>query len=296
MASPSLIIEELKKQPNWFARKMRDLPVVPIAILSTILFAAIFAPLISPHDPEFMTLADRNAKPFWYDNSTGKFPLGADALGRDILGRIIYGTRISLLVSFVAIVTGVVIGGTLGMIAGYLGSHIDEFIMRLCDISLAIPYILIALVAVIIFGQSIPVLLAILAFSTWSAFARQIRGETLVLKELDYVALAKVAGASQFRILVRHIFPGVVNTIIVIATLRVGAVIMFEAILSYLGAGIPPPTPSWGSMVSDGRDYLPTAWWIAFFPGLAIFLTVTALNFLGDWLRDKLDPRLRQSV
>ncbi|MDP6072506.1 MAG: ABC transporter permease [SAR202 cluster bacterium] len=296
MASPSLIIEELQKQPNWFARKMRDLPVVPIAILSTILFAAIFAPLISPHDPEFMTLADRNAKPFWYDNSTGKFPLGADALGRDILSRIIYGTRISLLVSFVAIVTGVVIGGTLGMIAGYLGSHIDEFIMRLCDISLAIPYILIALVAVIIFGQSIPVLLAILAFSTWSAFARQIRGETLVLKELDYVALAKVAGASQFRILVRHIFPGVVNTIIVIATLRVGAVIMFEAILSYLGAGIPPPTPSWGSMVSDGRDYLPTAWWIAFFPGLAIFLTVTALNFLGDWLRDKLDPRLRQSV
>ena len=139
-------------------------------------------------------------------------------------------------------------------------------------------------------------LLAILAFSTWSAFARQVRAETLVLKQLDYVSLAKVAGCSHFRILAKHILPGVVNTIVVIATLRVGAVIMFEAILSYLGAGIPPPTPSWGSMVSDGRDYLPTAWWIAFFPGVAIFLTVTALNFMGDWLRDKLDPRLRQSV
>ena len=290
------LIADLEREPSFLAKTFRDLPVVPIFILFVIVFAAVFAPLLSPHDPEYASLQDRNAPPFWVDGSTGEFPLGADALGRDVLSRIIYGTRISLLVSFVAIVTGVAIGGVLGMVAGYIGSHTDEFIMRLCDISLAIPYILIALVAVIIFGQSVPVLLAILAFSTWSAFARQVRAETLVLKELDYVALAKVAGCSHFRILAKHILPGVVNTIVVIATLRVGAVIMFEAILSYLGAGIPPPTPSWGSMVSDGRDYLPTAWWIAFFPGVAIFLTVTALNFMGDWLRDKLDPRLRQTV
>ena len=290
------LIADLEREPSFLAKTFRDLPVVPIVILSVIIFAAIFAPLLSPHDPEYASLADRNAEPFWVSGSTGEFPLGADALGRDVLRRIIYGTRISLLVSFVAIVTGVAIGGVLGMVAGYVGSHTDEFIMRLCDISLAIPYILIALVAVIIFGQSVPVLLAILAFSTWSAFASQVRAETLVLKQLDYVSLAKVAGCSHFRILAKHILPGVVNTIVVIATLRVGAVIMFEAILSYLGAGIPPPTPSWGSMVSDGRDYLPTAWWIAFFPGVAIFLTVTALNFMGDWLRDKLDPRLRQSV
>ena len=270
------LIADLEREPSFLAKTFRDLPVVPIVILSVIIFAAIFAPLLSPHDPEYASLADRNAEPFWVSGSTGEFPLGADALGRDVLG--------------------VAIGGVLGMVAGYVGSHTDEFIMRLCDISLAIPYILIALVAVIIFGQSVPVLLAILAFSTWSAFARQVRAETLVLKQLDYVSLTKVAGCSHFRILAKHILPGVVNTIVVIATLRVGAVIMFEAILSYLGAGIPPPTPSWGSMVSDGRDYLPTAWWIAFFPGVAIFLTVTALNFMGDWLRDKLDPRLRQSV
>jgi peptide/nickel transport system permease protein len=279
-----------------FIAGVKELPVIPVSILFIIVFCAIFAPWVSPHDPTHSVLSDRNATPFWVEGSTGEYLLGADPQGRDVLSRIIYGTRISILVAVVAILAGSILGTSLGMIAGYMGSNIDEFIMRLCDVSLAIPYILIALVAVIIFGQSVPVLLGVMAFSTWSAFARQIRAETLVLKEMDYVALAKVAGCSHFRIILRHILPGVFNTMIVIATLRVGAVIMLEAILSYLGAGIPPPTPSWGSMVSDGRDYLPTAWWIAFFPGVAIFLTVTALNFFGDWLRDKLDPRLRQAA
>ena len=166
--------------------------------------------------------------------------------------------------------------------------------MRLVDITQAIPYILVALVLIIVLGQSFPVLLGILALSTWSGFTRQVRAETLALRETDYVALAKVAGASSFRIMYRHILPGTANTVIVIATLRVGSLILLEATLSYLGAGLPPPTPAWGAMIADGRDYLATAWWVAFFPGVAIFLVVMALNFLGDWMRDRFDPRLRQ--
>jgi peptide/nickel transport system permease protein len=161
-------------------------------------------------------------------------------------------------------------------------------------VKLAIPLILVAMVIVVVVGQSFAILVGILAVNSWSSFARQVRGEILQLKNEDYVALAKVAGASVFRIFVKHLFPGIFNTVMVIATLQVGGLILTEAILSFLGAGIPPPTPAWGSMVSEGRVYLGSAWWIAFFPGVAIFLTVLAFNFLGDWLRDKLDPRLRQ--
>ena len=170
----------------------------------------------------------------------------------------------------------------------------DEAIMRIVEITLAVPTILVALVIVIIFGQNFIVLLAILAFVAWNAFPRNIRAEVLTLKTSDYVALAKVAGASSLRILFIHIFPGVINTVLVIATLRVGQLILIEAILSFLGAGIPPPKPAWGAMVADGREYLGDAWWISFFPGLCIFLVVMALNFLGDWMRDRFDPRLRQ--
>lgn len=156
------------------------------------------------------------------------------------------------------------------------------------------PYILIALVVAIVLGQSLVVILGVLAFATWSVFARQVHAEVLVLKQMDYVAQARIAGAGAGRIIVRHIFPGVINTVTVVATLQVGALMLTEAILSFLGAGIPPPTPAWGVMVAEGRDYLTNAWWVAFFPGAAIFLTVLSLNFLGDWLRDRLDPRLRQ--
>jgi peptide/nickel transport system permease protein len=272
----------------------RRWPIIPAFIILTLVVCGVFAPWVAPQDHLKSSLRDRNAPPVWYEEGSSKYILGADPLGRDVLSRIVFGARITLIIGVVSIAAGLLVGTVLGLISGYLGKHVDEFIMRLADISLAVPYILIALVAVIAFGQSLPVLLGILAFSTWSAFARQVRAETLVLKETDYVALAKVAGASGPRIIYRHILPGVLNTIIVIATLRVGALILFEAILSFLGAGIPPPTPSWGSMVSDGRDYLATAWWVAFFPGIAIFLTVAALNFLGDWMRDRLDPRLRQ--
>jgi len=261
----------------------------------------VFAPLIAPQDPIYSALRDRNAPPTWYakwyeenPKVTQRYVLGADHLGRDLLSRVIYGSRISMIVAATALVAGGLVGTLVGLASGLAGGQIDELLMRLVDISRAIPYILIALVIVIALGQGVLIMVAIVAWTTWGIFARQVRGEALQLREMDYVALAKVSGASGLRIMFRHILPGVMNTLIVLSTLRIGSLILFEAILSYLGAGIPPPTPAWGAMVADGRDYLGSAWWIAFFPGMAIFLTVLALNFLGDWLRDRLDPRLRQ--
>ena len=226
---------------------------------------------------------------------SSKFLLGTDHLGRDVLSRVIYGARISLLVSIVTLAVGGSIGITMGLMAGWYGGFVDEFLMRLVDIKLAIPLILIALVLVITLGQSLWIIVTVLCLFIWPRFARQVRGEVLQLKHMDYVSLAKVSGASTARILFIHIFPGTINTLIVVSTLQVGIVILLESTLSFLGAGVPPPTPAWGSMVADGRDKLAGGvWWISTFPGVAIMLTVMSLNWFGDWLRDTLDPRLRQ--
>ena len=223
-----------------------------------------------------------------------KYLLGTDQLGRDLLSRVIYGARISLMVSAVTLGVGGTIGVTLGLVAGWYGRWVDELIMRFVDVMLSLPLILVALVLVVALGQSFTVIITVLCLFIWPRFARQVRGEVLQLKTRDYVALAKVSGASTPRILFIHIFPGTINTLIVVATLQVGIVILLESVLSFLGAGTPPPTAAWGSMVADGRDRLAGFWWIATFPGLAIMLTVMSLNLFGDWLRDKLDPRLRQ--
>ena len=224
-----------------------------------------------------------------------KFLLGTDHLGRDVLSRVIFGARIALIVSIVTLGVGGSIGVVMGLAAGWYGGFVDEFLMRLVDIKLAIPLILIALVLVITLGQSLWIIVTVLCLFIWPRFARQVRGEVLQLKHMDYVSLAQVSGASTARILFIHIFPGTINTLIVIATLQVGIVILLESTLSFLGAGVPPPTPAWGSMVADGRDKLAGgAWWISTFPGVAIMGTVMSLNLFGDWLRDTLDPRLRQ--
>jgi peptide/nickel transport system permease protein len=213
-----------------------------------------------------------------------------------MLSRVIYGARISLVVVVVALGIGAGIGVSLGLVAGWYGHWVDELVMRVADIKLAIPTILLALVLVLALGQSFLIIVVVLAIAVWPRFARNIRGEVLQLKTMDYVALARVSGASTLRIMFIHLFPGTINTLIVVATLQVGIVILVEATLSFLGAGIPPPTPAWGSMVADGRDRLVDGWWIATLPGVAILITVMSLNLFGDWLRDTLDPRLRQNL
>lgn len=271
------------------------LPWVSIAIVVFVLvLPALLADVITVHDPLRGNLADRLSPPAWMEGGSWQYPLGTDKLGRDLLTRIIYGARISLTVSAITILIGAVLGSTLGLLAGYFGGWMDRIVSWLIDTFLSLPHVLLALVIVAAIGPSFVTIIAIIAATIWAYFARQVRGETLSVRESEYVARAKVAGASPFRILFRHVLPNVANTLIVLATLQVGVVILEESSLSFIGAGIPRPNPSWGVMVADGRDQVLIAWWISLFPGLAILLVVLALNLMGDWLRDFLDPRMRQ--
>ena len=222
-----------------------------------------------------------------------EYPLGTDKQGRDILSRIMHGARISLMVSSLAILLGGGLGTLLGMLAAYRGGKTDAIIMRVVDIKLAFPSILLALVLVAAIGAGFVTVIVVIAVLLWARYARVVRGEALAIKQQDFIDRARVSGASNSRIMMRHIFPNLVNTVVVLATLEVGHVIILESTLSFLGAGIPAPTPAWGVMVADGRDLITTAWWIFLFPCLAIVLTVLSMNLLGDWLRDKLDPKLR---
>ena len=274
-------------------RLFRSYPVFSIIVLALVLFAATTATWIAPHPATHGELRARHAAPALL-GADNDYLLGADSVGRDIYSRLLYGAGISLVVAAGTILIAGSVGTVLGLISGWYGGWIDEAIMRLVDAMNAIPVILIALVLAVAVGPSFALLLGVLSLGQWPAFARQIRAETLSLRERDYVQLARVAGASTTRILHRHMLPGVFSTVLVVATNQVGTVILAEAGLSFLGVGVPPPTPSWGGMISDGRLYLTEACWICAFPGLAIALTVLSLVFLGDWLRDRLDPTLRQ--
>ncbi len=274
-------------------RLFRSYPVFSVAILSVLVFAAITASWIAPFPERYGELRDRHAEPSIFGGEGGHL-LGADSVGRDIYTRLLFGARVSLIIAAGTIVVAGSFGTALGLISGWYGGWVDEAIMRLVDAMNAIPVILIALVLAVAVGPSFWILLGVLSVGLWPGFARQVRAETLSLKSRDYVDLAKVSGAPIHRILYRHILPGLFSTVVVVATNQVGTVILAEAGLSFLGVGVPPPTPSWGGMISDGRLYLTDAWWVSAFPGVAIGLTVTALVILGDWLRDHLDPRLRQ--
>ena len=273
---------------------LRRWPIIPALIIFTLIVCAIFADQIAPHDPYVNTLTDRNTAPFTTGASGQYYVLGSDFIGRDLLSRIIHGSRISAMVVLVSITVGVSVGTTCGLLAGYFGRHADEIIMRIVDIWAALPFIMLALIVVSIFGQDLKILIALLALISWPGAVRLVRAQTLSLRESDYVHFARVAGASPTRILLRHILPGVINIVVVSATLGVGGIILTEATLSYLAVGIPPPTPAWGAMVANGREYIGDAWWLSAIPGMAIFLIVMAGNFVGDWMRDRWDPNLRQ--
>jgi len=286
-------LDELTKANNLW-QTFRSLPILPVATIILLLFVGLFAPWISPYPPLDGDLDLRNANPSWLGGTGSPYLLGGDHIGRDILTRIIYGTRISLIVAGTVLIFGTLVGTVLGLLSGYIGGLLDEFIMRLVDFMYAVPFILVVLVCAVLWSPSLMLVIILLSIFTWPPFARQVRAETLTLKEMDYVSLAKVSGSSGIRICTRHILPGLFNTVMVMASLQVGSLVVTESVLSFLGVGIPAPAPSWGSMVSEGRNYISTAWWISFFPGIAILLIVFSMNFLGDWLRDRLDPRLRQ--
>jgi peptide/nickel transport system permease protein len=273
--------------------ELRRLPWLPIIILGGFVIMALFANWIAPYSPVGMALTGRLQPPG--ATVAGKFYLlGTDSLGRDILTRIIYGARTSVIVAATGLLFGGGLGLIIGVVAGYKGGIIDVILMRLTDCFMAVPTLLIALVFVMTLGAGLQTIVIALSIVTWSRFSRVIRSEVLLLKERDFVQQARVANCSSLRIMRVHILPNVLNTFIVLCSLQVSQIILTEATLSFLGAGVPPPTATWGNMVSDGRDYITTAWWICFFPGVALTLVVFSFNNFGDWLRSRFDPRLRQ--
>jgi ABC-type dipeptide/oligopeptide/nickel transport system permease subunit len=275
-------------------RDRRWPPTIPLAIVGALLVCAIFAPWLAPRSPLEGSLGDRLIPPIGMENARSEHPLGTDRLGRDTLSRLLYGARISLSVSVVGIILTGTLGGFIGLVAGFLGGWVDTLLMRLVDISLSLPGILIAVLLSVVFEPSFKNVIIVVVFLLWPSYARLVRGETLSLKHQEFVALARIAGCSPLTIMFRHIVPNLLPSILVLATLHVGYVIVLEAALSFLGVGIPPPTPSWGVMVADGRGLIEQAWWVSILPGIAILVTVLSLNILGDWVRDRLDPKLRQ--
>ena len=267
------------------------LPWLSIIVLLLILVCAAFAELIAPHDPLQINVLDRHMPP----GESSSHLLGTDSLGRDILSRLIHGARTTVIISFVSLLAGAVVGTILGLISGYFGGWIDAVIMRCVDAALGFPTILLAMIIVVFLGTgTINIILAV-TLTFWARFARMARGDVLSVKVQDFVTLARITGVSTPVIICRHIFPNVVNTLTVISSLLVGQIILLEAALSFLGLGLPPGAPAWGIMVAEGRDILLEVWWLSLFPGLAITIVVLAFNFFGDWLRDTLDPKLRQA-
>lgn len=274
---------------------LRDLRFVfPATIALIVIIVAVTAPWIAPRSYYEMTLPHKLRPPFWEQGGSLKYPLGTDSLGRDILSRMIGGARISLVASMLSILIGAVVGISIGVFSAYRGGVVDAVLMRVCDGFLSFPMILLALILAIATGPSMRTVVLAIGLVVWARYARVIRGEALSLKERDFVAYARMVRCSELRVLTRHLLPNLMGSILVLATLQVGWAIVVEASLSFIGAGIPPPQPSWGSMVAAGREYIGMAWWLTFFPGMAIAITVLSFNFLGDWLRDHLDPKLRE--
>jgi peptide/nickel transport system permease protein len=274
--------------------RVRRLPLFALSIIGAFVLCALLANVLSPADPEEQSLRQRFTPPVWDERGTWKHVLGTDRLGRDLLSRIIWGSRVSLTAGVLTVLLASAFGAGVGLVAGYHGGRVDGALMRITDATMSFPVILLALILAVTVGPSFVNVVIAIAVILWARYARVLRGQVLTLMELDFITQARIAGASAWRIILRHLFPNTFNTLMVLVTLQVGYVIIVEASLSFLGAGIPPPTPAWGSMIAEGRDFITSAWWVSFFPGLAILLVVLAFNLLGDWLRDTLDPKLRQ--
>jgi len=275
-------------------RGLRDIPLFSVVFLSLIVMTGIFGPYFVPHNPEESDLSQYMLPLFWMKGGSMSYPLGTDHLGRDVLSRLVVGARISLLVGFVAVFFSGFIGTVVAIVSGYLGGWVDAILMRLTDAMLSMPYLLIGVALAAVLGPGLFNLVIVLAVLGWSRYARILRSEVLRLKELDFVVMARITGCSTGRIIWRHIFTNIVNTMVVLATLQLGVTIILAASLSFLGMGVSPPTPEWGLMVAEGRDFLDTAWWLSTFPGLSILMTCLGANLLGDWLRLRLDPKYRQ--
>ena len=258
-----------------------------------VIVSAIFAPLLSPHDPILSDL-DKRLLPIGQAGADPGYLLGTDYLGRDIVSRLIYGARISLVVSISAVAFSAILGTIIGLISGFYGGMIDSIFMRLADVQLAFPFILLAIAIIAVLGPSLQNIIIVMAITGWVIYARVVRAEILSLREKEFVIATRAVGGSNGRIIFQHLLPNVIPQCIVIVTLEMARMIIMEAALSFLGLGIQPPTPTWGGMLADGRVYLATSWWLATFPGLVIMLVVLGINLLGNWLRDVLDPRLTQ--
>ncbi len=282
----------------WWSFKRSPVTVVSAIVALACILGAVLAPWIAPHNPfdlASLNLIDAFKPPAWTGDGDATYPLGTDDQGRDVLSAIMYGARVSLLVGICAVLFATILGIAIGLVAGYVGGTVDSVLMRIADIQLALPAVILALVLVGAIGFSMFNLILVLSLANWARFARVTRSEALSLRQRDFVLLSRLAGASRLRIILQHIVPNVINTFIVLATLDVGIIIILEATLSFLGLGVQPPTASWGSMIADGRGYLETAWWICGIPGIVLMFAVLAANLLGDSLRDWLSPTLTRA-
>jgi peptide/nickel transport system permease protein len=273
--------------------QVASLPAIPVILLAAVVLMGVLAPVLAPYDPNEQNLFDRLLPPAWNEGGEWSHPLGTDRLGRDVLSRLIYGSRASLAVGFTVIAIAGSIGCVLALWSGYVGGWADHAIMRLTDAVMSMPFLVVALALASLRRPSLGYLIVILGALGWANYARVLRSEVLRLRASDFVLLARIAGAGRIRILYKHVLPNIANTLIVLATLQLGATVIAAASLDFLGLGVPATTPTWGAMLSDGRANIRTAWWLATFPGIIIMLTVLSINLLGDWLRVRLDPRHR---
>ena len=266
-----------------------------LVIVATAL-AAVLAPVLSPADPVKNQLLERLTPPMWVAGGTARHPLGTDTLGRDVTSRLLYGARVSLVVGVSAVIIAGLLGVVLGLLAGYYRGWADDVLMRIGDVQLAFPVLVLAIALLAVAGASLLTVVLVLGVTGWITYARIVRGETLSLITREFVEAARAMGAPDRHVIWRHVVPNVLPPVTVVATFSVARVVIAEASLSFLGLGIPPPAPSWGAMLDEGRNYLTTGWWLALFPGLAILLLVLGINMVGDWLRDALDPRLERGM